>query len=706
MANRLADSASAYLRSAAHQPIHWYPWGPEAFAASTERSVPILLDIGAVWCHWCHVMDGESYEDPVLARFLNDQFVCIKVDRDERPDVDLRYQRAVQAMTGQGGWPLTAFLLPDGQVFYGGTYFPPDGKYGRPGFRSVLEQVVRVFQTRPDRVRQQSAAIQRVLQEQLDETTPGDPSAEILAAATERITALFDARHGGFGTQPKFPHPAALVFLLHRWRDTGDGVLAEVVEKTLDGMARGGIHDQLAGGFHRYSVDARWVVPHFEKMSYDNAELLRAYVDGYLALGHERWADTARGIVRWVTTVLADPAGGYGASQDADVGLEDDGDYFTWTRAEVEAAIADPSIAELVCDYYDIGSVGEMHHHPDRNVLFVPAELAALAQRRGIALEEARRQLDRGRARLLEARARRTTPFVDPSRYTGWNGMLAGAMIRAGSALAEPEALAHGLRTLARIRGEQADPTALAHRPGGSGGILDDQVQVAAAAIDAYEATGDLDWLGWSQALLDRVWRDYHDPDSGGLFDSAATGGEGLLPTRARPVQDTPTPSPNGVAAIAAGRLAELVGGRWTERREGLVGAFAGAAAELGIYGSTLLLAIDRAIHPPAHLVIVEGEDPGAAALAESLHQVALAHFAPRRIVQRVRSADIGRLPSPVRVMAEAARGTTRAYFCVGTSCRAPAESVPAWRDTLSSASTWGAEPPDVDKARGNRTFP
>lgn len=683
MANRLADSASAYLRSAAHQPIHWYPWGADAFAAATERKVPILLDIGAVWCHWCHVMDGESYEDPALAAFLNDQFVCIKVDRDERPDVDVRYQRAVQAMTGQGGWPLTAFLLPDGQVFYGGTYFPPDGKYGRPGFRSVLDQVVRVFNTQGDRIRQQSAAIQRVLQEQLDESTPGDPTEAILTTATERITARFDPRHGGFGTQPKFPHPAALIFLLHRWRDTGDGALAEVVEKTLDGMANGGIHDHLGGGFHRYSVDAKWIVPHFEKMSYDNAELLRAYVEGYLALGHERWKDVARGIMQWIRETLADPEGGYGASQDADVGLEDDGDYFTWTRAEAEAAIADPAIAELLCDYYDIGTVGEMEHHPDRNVLFTPVDLATLAQRLDLPFEKAEHRLRVGRERLLAARAQRQAPFVDPSRYTGWNGMLAGAMIRAG-ALWDPRALDHGLATLGRIRSEQDDPAALAHRPGGSGGILDDQVQVAAAALDAYEVTGDHGWLEWSEALLDRVWRDYADPEQGGLFDIVATSGEGLLPTRARPVQDTPTPSPNGIAALCAGRLAAIRGGIWTARRDAIVAAFAGAAADLGIYGSTLLLAIDRVVHQEAHLVIVEGNEAGAAELATAMHRMALSTFIPRRLVQRVQATAIAALPDAVRAMATAAGGVTRAYLCVGTSCQAPAATLDQWRHTLS----------------------
>src|SRR5512134_369307 len=227
MSNRLGGAASAYLRSAAHQPIHWYAWGPDPFAAAAREDRPVLLDVGAVWCHWCHVMDGESYEDPALAEFLNRNFVCIKVDRDERPDVDARYQRAVQAMTGQGGWPLTAFLLPDGQVFYGGTYFPPDGKYGRPGFRAVLEQVLSVYRNQRDRVGQQALAIRRVLTEQLDESAPGEAGPAILEAATERMARLFDFRNGGFGSQPKFPHPAAVGFLLHRWHDTGDAALGE-----------------------------------------------------------------------------------------------------------------------------------------------------------------------------------------------------------------------------------------------------------------------------------------------------------------------------------------------------------------------------------------------------------------------------------------------------------------------------------------------
>lgn len=680
MENRLAEAASAYLRSAAHQPIHWFSWGPEAFARAAAEDRPVLLDIGAVWCHWCHVMDGESYEDPALAAFLNDHFVCIKVDRDERPDVDTRYQRAVAAMTGQGGWPLTAFLRPDGQVFYGGTYFPPDGKYGRPGFRTVLEQVLKVWRTQRERVSQQAGAIQRVIAEQLDEAAPGEATPAVLVTATERMAALFDFQNGGFGSQPKFPHPAALLFLLTRWHDTQESALAELVERTLDGMARGGMHDQLAGGFHRYSVDAKWIVPHFEKMSYDNAELLRAYAEGYAALGQERWAAVARGIIRWVREVLADPEGGYAASQDADVGLEDDGDYFTWTLDEATEAIGDAEALAVTAAYYDIGTAGEMHHHPAKNVLFVAERLESIAGRLGLSLERATGLLRTGEDRLRAARARRPVPFVDRTRYTNWNGMLAGALLRAGGLLGDAWAVEHGLRTLARLRDEHAGGSALRHSPGGLEGLLDDQVQVALAALEAYEATADAEWLGWSAALLDRVWQDYLDPESGALFDTASRGGEGLLPTRARPVQDTPTPSPNGVAALAAARLAALTQApRWTERLAALVRAFAGTAPELGIYGATFLQAVDWQLTPATHLVVVAGErqDP----LARALHAAALARYVPRRVVQRV-EAGAASLPAPVVALA-ATGGGTRGFACTGMRCLAPATSLEEWRARL-----------------------
>src|SRR5512135_3575429 len=264
MANLLAAEPSAYLKSAAHQPVHWFPWGDAAFARAVEDDKPVLLDIGAVWCHWCHVMDGESYEDPAVAEILNRDFICIKVDRDERPDVDARYQRAVQALSGQGGWPLTALLTPDGDVFYGGTYFPPDDRFGRQSFRTVLERVRDVFHSQRDRVAGSGREVRAHVAQLLIESATGELSAALLNRGAAHMDRLFDERHGGFGRQPKFPHPAAVDFLLARWWDTGRDRWREIVERTLTGMAEGGVFDQVGGGFHRYSVDERLQVPHFE----------------------------------------------------------------------------------------------------------------------------------------------------------------------------------------------------------------------------------------------------------------------------------------------------------------------------------------------------------------------------------------------------------------------------------------------------------
>jgi uncharacterized protein YyaL (SSP411 family) len=681
--NRLGDATSSYLRSAAHQPIHWYPWSPEAFAAARSGDRPILLDIGAVWCHWCHVMDGESYEDPELARYLNEHFVCIKVDRDERPDVDARYQRAVQAITSQGGWPLTAFLTPSGEVFYGGTYFPPDGRHGRPGFRTVLASVLEAYRDRRDQVHSQAQAIRRVVDANLDEAAPGSSSPRALEEAVRLMERAFDARNGGFGTQPKFPHAGAMTLLLHRWWDQPSQEIRAMLDRTLQGMGRGGVYDQLGGGFHRYSVDAEWIVPHFEKMSYDNSELLRAYLDAYALFGAEEYAAVAHGIVRWVREVASDPEGGYAASQDADVGLEDDGDYFTWTRNEA-AAVLDPGELEVAAAYYDIGTAGEMHHNPGKNVLFVASTVPAIALQTGRAESEVEALLDAARAKLKAARDQRTAPFVDRTRYTAWNAMMAAALLRAGAVLDDAWAREHALATLALLRRDAGGPDALAHTPGGIGGLLDDQVQTAAAALDAYEVEGDAAWLDWATAIMDRVWRDYWDESGGGLFDTALGREDeiGLLPSRAKPVQDAPTPSPNGVAGIVCARLHAFTGDpRWHDRGTALVEAFAGRASELGLYAATYLLALDWHVGMTTHLVVVGA--PGDAA-AETMHRKALAAFVPRRTVQRLTPEEAGsRTLPPALAGMLAASGGTRGYACTGMSCSAPAGTPEEWEATL-----------------------
>ena len=685
--NRLASAASAYLRSAAHQPIHWYPWSDEAFAAAASLDRPVLLDIGAVWCHWCHVMDGESYENPALAEFLNAHFICIKVDRDERPDVDSRYQRAVQTLIHQGGWPLTAFLTPAGEVFYGGTYFPPEDRFGRPGFRTVLETVLGVYGTRREQVTAQAAAIRRALDAGLDEALAGAVSPALLDSAEAQMFRAFDRTYGGFGTEPKFPHPGAMLFALQRWSDAPTAERRLLVERTLEGMARGGVYDHLGGGFHRYSVDRSWTVPHFEKMSYDNSELLRVYVAAAAAFRSDEYRQTAGGIVRWVRDVLADPAGGYGTSQDADVGLHDDGDYFTWTRDEA-AAVLTPAELEVAAAFFDIGTAGEMHHDPGRNVLFVSATVEAIALRSGRTTAEVQFLLDSSRQKLLAARAQRPTPFVDQNRYTSWNAMMAGAMLAASALLGDDAAREHALSTLRRVKTESAEPDAVAHTAGGVTGLLDDQVQVASAALDAWETTGDDTWLDWSVRLMDRVWTDYADAD-GGLFDTArGRAGAGLLPARSKPIQDAPTPSGNGTAAIVAARLHAITAEpRWQERLAALLAAFAGRAGELGFHAATYLIACDWLLSPPTHMVIA---GPPGHTEAGRMHARALATFAPRRVVQRI-TGDDATLPPAAAAMARSAGGGVRAFVCRAAACSTPASTDAAWAAALEGLS---APPP------------
>jgi uncharacterized protein YyaL (SSP411 family) len=681
--NRLAAAGSAYLQSAAHQPVHWFPWGDEAFAAAAAADKPVLLDVGAVWCHWCHVMDGESYEDPALAEFLNQHFVCVKVDRDERPDVDARYQRAVQAITRQGGWPLTGFLTPEAELFFGGTYFPPRSSRGRPSFREILTRILELWRDERAKVLTQARALRDVLSSHFDETVPGTLDALALDDAAHRILATADRSHGGFGTQPKFPHPATITFLLHRWCDTPEPTVRGVIHETLDGMANGGFRDLLGGGFHRYSVDERWIVPHFEKLSADNAELLRVYAEAGALFRHEGWLEASRETVRWIREVLADPEGGFAASQDADLGLDDDGDYFTWTLEELRQVLP-PESLDLALAHFGIGSHGRMPHAPERNVLFraVPAE--TLAQRTGHSVTVLRADLAATLERLRAARAERPAPVVDRTRYTNWNALLAGALLRAGPMLGDPWCRAAGLAALRRIRAEQPAPDAVTHTAAGVSGLLEDPVHCAAAALDAFEATGDPAWLSWSAALCERVWQEHWDVERGGFFDVAKQrGGAGLLGSAVKPIQDSPNASPNGVAGQTLARLFEhTLTPRWRERHEALVTAFGASAAELGLFASAHLLAADWLVRPATHLTVSGPEDDP---LALELHRMALAAFVPRRVVVRLLpGADPESLPAALRGMAPAAdRG--RGYLCVGNHCLAPMDTLVGWEAALRS---------------------
>lgn len=688
--NRLAHSRSPYLRSASHQPIDWHSWSPEAFAEARASDRPILLDIGAAWCHWCHVMDRETYEDPGVADLIDGRFTCIKVDRDERPDVDARYQRAVQALTGQGGWPLTVFLDPAGEAFFGGTYFPPDDRFGRPGFRTVLESVRDAWRDRRPQVEAQALAVRRAITES-SRDTEGTITPAIFDEVERKLLAVFDQAHGGFGSQPKFPHPAALLLLIDRWQATASPAARLMTTRTLSGMALGGIHDQIGGGFHRYSVDAEWVVPHFEKMSYDNSELLRAYVEGWAVFGEPLHRSTAEGIVRWVREVLADDQGGYAASQDADVGLDDDGDYFTWTRTEAAAAIP-PDDFDTAAAVWDIGTAGEMHHAPDRNVLFVGESPEHYAGRSGTSVESVAASLARAQDALRAARADRPQPFVDPTRYSGWNAMMASAMLRAGAVLDDAWSEGHALRTLSRIRHESAEADHVPHDPPGSVlGLLEDQLQCATAALDAFEATQEAGWLDWSSALAARTWRD-HEAADGALEDLArGTGGEGLLSAAIRPVDDAPTPSANGVAALLALRLAAHTGDpAWRQRAERIIMVFGPESVAAPLHRATLLRAAGWLVNDATHLVVTGSrEDSDAAAM----HRAAVASSVPRKAVRWL-SPDDPRtgLPDALKPLLDAApAGEPTAWCCTGTSCRAPVTRLEAWLELLAELSSPGA---------------
>lgn len=676
----LRSARSAYLRSAVHQPVEWREWSDEAFAAARATDRPVLLDIGAVWCHWCHVMDGESYEDPALAAFLNEHFICIKVDRDERPDVDLRYQRAVQAMTGQGGWPLTGFLTPEGEVFYGGTYFPPEDRYGRPGFRTVLEQVLRFWRENRDQALDHATAVRRALVARGNTPARESVSAGALLFAERRMLAAFDPAYGGFGSAPKFPHPGGIRFLLSRWADGGSSEALVAAHETLRAMARGGVRDHLGGGFHRYSVDRQWIIPHFEKMSYDNSELLVAYADAAALLDDPECRDVARDIVRWVREVLALPAGGYGTSQDADIGAEDDGSYFTWTRAEM-AAVLDPDQLDVARRHFGIGTAGEMSHDPARNVLFAARTTAEIATDLGRESGDVDHVLAAAKERLTAARLLRTAPFVDHTAYTSWNAMMASALLRAAAVLDDPWARDHALRTLA-VRRSVGPSVPLPHGEGVTG-LLEDQVFTASAALDAFETTGDGMWLAWSAAILDAAWAVHRDP-AGGLRDVPVGGaGSGLLDVGMAPIEDAPTPSPNAVAAQVCGRLFAHTGEpRWGERHRELVEEFAGIAPVLGLHGAAWCLAADGLLNPATHLVVTGAmDDP----VAEAMHRAALAAAMPRRVVRRLLPDDNpAALPAELRAMVrgEGARG----YLCVGTRCLAPAATEAEWRTRLREA--------------------
>ena len=630
--NRLKDSASPYLRSAAHQPIDWHEWGDAAFARAQSEDKPILLDIGAVWCHWCHVIDRESYENPEIAKIINEHFVAVKVDRDERPDVDSRYQSAVSAISGQGGWPLTGFLLSDGKPFFGGTYFPPEDQMGRPGFRRILLAVADSYRNkRAELERAANSLADAVSQAEVFTGARADFDPGVVDAQIKSITQLFDIKNGGFGRAPKFPHSSAIDLILERYQQTKEKHLLAMAETTLEKMTSGGVYDQLAGGFHRYSVDERWLVPHFEKMSYDNSELLKNYLHGYQLTENAFLRETAEGIIGWVNEVLSDQIkGGFYASQDADYSLDDDGDYFTWSLDELRAALL-PDEARVMELYYDVEAHGEMHHNPAKNVLWIARDATDIAKQLGLDETTVRLTVAKSKGKLLAARLPRPTPFIDKTMYVSWNAMFVSAYLDAAHVLGgslDRSCRAFALKTLDRMLKEAwSDSLGFGHRLGGPAleGSLDDQVFSVLALLDAYEATLAPRYFSVAQKTMDLAIARYGDPEGGGFFDRPSDAAPlGGLDVRRKPFQDSPTPGANSVAAIALVRMHAFTGDdRYRAFAQKTLEAFAGIASQYGLFAATYGLAATLFAHHPLQVVITGPvNDPAAQALETAAHRV------------------------------------------------------------------------------------
>ncbi len=602
--NSLSNASSSYLRSAMHQPIRWHEWGEEAFEEAKRENKPILLDI--------------------------------EVDRDERPDIDSRYQVAVQAISGQGGWPLTAFLTPDGKPFYGGTYFPPGDNYGRPSFRRVLISISDAYHEKNADVVEQAGMVEGAIahSESFSGKT-GDFSPQIIQEIVDSALKMFDETHGGFGSAPKFPHPSMIDLLIDQYqrdvshRGTGEGTrshvdsaknLKQVFTATLEKMARGGVYDQLAGGFHRYSVDERWIVPHFEKMSYDNSELLKNYVHAYQATGSEFFKDIARDIIRWMDEVLSDREhGGFYASQDADISLDDDGDYFTWTVDEAKAVLTQEE-AEVACLHYDINEIGEMHHYPAKNVLYQRASLEEIANRLKLSPQRLHELLSSTKQKMYAARLQRQTPYIDKTVYVNWNALCISAYLKAATVLRLDDTKRFALKSLDRILAEAwKSDFGLKHVVAYSDanaakrdnhGFLDDYAFTAIACLDAYESTADLSYFRISRQITDQMIERFYDSLSGGFFDAQRTSQSlGVLGAPRKPFQDSPTPAGNPMAVIALLRMhAYTDEAAYRAKAEQTLELLAASAGQYGLFAATYGIAAQYFAAPYSQVVIV-GED-------------------------------------------------------------------------------------------------
>jgi uncharacterized protein YyaL (SSP411 family) len=668
--NRLAREKSPYLLQHQHNPVDWYPWGEEAFATARAENKPILLSIGYSTCHWCHVMERESFEDEKLAAYLNQHFVSIKVDREERPDVDKIYMTAVQAMGEGGGWPLNVFLTPDLKPFYGGTYFPPQPKFGRPSFLQVLERIQDLWKTRREDIGHSAAKLHQHLANATDlEAAQGlllTPA--ILENAARKFKAEYDPRHGGFGNAPKFPRPSQPAFLLRHGIRAGDQEAIRMVLYTCERMAAGGMYDQLGGGFARYSVDAQWLVPHFEKMLYDNAQLIHLYLDAHLISGEARFADTARDIIRYILRDMTHPAGGFYSAEDADSEGKE-GKFYCWTRGELSKLLTAEEF-NVAVRYFGITETGNFVDHsdpnplPNQNVLsIVDPNLASGDQT----------LLASAKKKMFDARAKRVRPHLDDKILASWNGLMLGAIARAYAVLGEESYRAAAEKNLSFLQAKlwDAETKTLYHRwrdaERDSVQLLDGYANLLAGVTSLYEATLESRHLEFAHALADSMLAKFYDKEEGGFWQSGV-GSQDLI-LRIKEDYDGAEPSGNSVAVLALLKLAAI-----TDRAE-----FKQAAEKtLRLLGErlqqfpqvvpNLLFGLDFWLEEPKRVVIAgDAKAPQTRDLLRAAHAV----YQPVKVVL----SNVG----PVEPFAKTLplhEGKSTAYLCTGKACQPPTHEV------------------------------
>jgi uncharacterized protein YyaL (SSP411 family) len=681
--NRLAAETSPYLRQHAHNPVDWYAWGPEAFERARTEDRPVLLSVGYSACHWCHVMERESFEDEAIAGLMNRLFVNIKVDREERPDVDQIYMQAVQSMTGHGGWPMTVFLTPDGVPFYGGTYFPPADRHGMPAFPRLLEAVAEAYRARRSEVVESGRAlVEQMRQGERLRQSASLLTDEILLGAYQGMSREFDDREGGLGGAPKFPQPMSWEFMLRFWKRGGNPRALEMTRLTLDRMARGGVYDQLGGGFHRYSVDSHWLVPHFEKMLYDNGQLASLYLHAWLATGSAEYRRVAEETLDYLLREMTHPEGGFYSAQDADSeGVE--GKFFVWSPDEIRAALPDGEMAEAALAYWGVNDGPNFEGH---SILHVPRSPEAVAGQLGLTAERLAEAIGAARRILYARREGRIHPALDDKVLAGWNGLTLAAFAEAGRSLGRADYTAAAVKNAAFLTSQMVDGSGRLLRSWKDGqarikGYLEDYALVGVGLLGVYEATFDRRWLDESRRLADEALGLYWDDGREMFFDTGID--QEALVLRPRNLYDNAVPSGIAAAIDWLFRLGVFFG---EERYETLgLKALRPMADLMGRYPSGFgryLGALDFHLGPPAEVALVWPERAGAAS-ADALARVVFGRYLPNKVVAGGADGPSGDAELPLLTARGTVGGKPTAYLCRRYVCQAPVTTPEALAEQL-----------------------